>query len=158
MGAIYNPGSATGCAHYSYTADQMREYARAALAQPVPDDVVPDEVPKAKLRGVPVQPVPDAVPVATLVDAREIEPSPSNPRLIAHEGHAVNHALLTSAGAHPQPAPLTDEQVFNDEDFMTANGLYWGLPLTDIMQIVRCTERAHGIVPAPTTDTKEQQR
>lgn len=34
MGAIYHPGSATGCAHYSYTADQMLAYARAALTQP----------------------------------------------------------------------------------------------------------------------------
>ena len=59
------------------------------------------------------------------------------------------------APAEPQPAaqqeqagerkPLTDEQVFASEDFMSANGLYWGLPMTTLIQIVRCTERAHGI-------------
>lgn len=41
--------------------------------------------------------------------------------------------------------PLTEEQVFSSEDFMTANGLYWNLSMTTIMHIVRCTERAHGI-------------
>lgn len=44
-----------------------------------------------------------------------------------------------------QRAGLTDEQVFASEDFMSANGLYWGLPMTTLIQIVRCTERAHGI-------------
>lgn len=45
----------------------------------------------------------------------------------------------------PAAEPLTDEQVFASEDFMTANGLYWGLPMTTLIQIVRCTERALGI-------------
>lgn len=58
-------------------------------------------------------------------------------------------AWLSGAAPQPQRAPLSDEQVFASEDFMTANGLYWGLPMETLMQIVRVTERAHKIGMAP---------
>ena len=48
-------------------------------------------------------------------------------------------AELAKPDAAPRQAPakpLTDEQVFTSEDFMTANGLYLGLPMTTLIQIV----------------------
>ena len=61
--------------------------------------------------------------------------------------------LPAAPGATQAPAqsrePLTDAQVFASQDFMSANGLYWGLPMATSMQIVRCTERPHGIGSQP---------
>ena len=58
------------------------------------------------------------------------------------------------AAPAPAPQPLTGDQVFASEDFMAANGLYWGLSLDTLMQIIRVTERAHGITGGATGGSK----
>ena len=85
-------------------------------------------------------------------------------------GDGPEHVQRFHAAAHPQPAPLTDAQIKaaltvavqsgavswlgfeKDED-----GRYTVPSLSpQHYQIARAIEAAHGIVPAPTTDTKEQ--
>ena len=43
-----------------------------------------------------------------------------------------------------QRVPLSDEQVFADDGIMAANARI-GLPLSEIMEITRAVEQAHGI-------------
>ena len=49
--------------------------------------------------------------------------------------------------AQPAPArvPLTDEQVFDSQEFMHLNGSLLQLAMPQLMLLVRCIERAHGI-------------
>jgi hypothetical protein len=133
-----------------YTAAQMHEYALAALAQPVPD----------------------AEPVAWRVNldglwchARDRDGLLS--ALSVKLGRQVfkEQAEPLYAAAHPQPAPLTEEQI--DTAIKAAIGcgaLSWvgfgpdecGRMREPIVsashyQLARAIERAHGIVPAPTT-------
>jgi len=49
--------------------------------------------------------------------------------------------LLQKYAAPAQRQPLTAEAVFASKDFMSMNGLYWGLGIETLMQIVRVTER-----------------
>jgi len=73
-----------------------------------------------------------------------------------NEGYKHGQWQAKHCAAHPQPAPLTDEQI----DQITAE--QWGPLLGSMKQAYRAYARAiechHGIVPAPTTDTKGQQR
>jgi len=46
--------------------------------------------------------------------------------------------------APPARKPLTDEQVFADDGIMAVNARI-GLPLSEIMEITRAIEQAHGI-------------
>ena len=46
--------------------------------------------------------------------------------------------------APPAREPLSDEQVFADDGIMAANARI-GLPLSEIMEITRAVEQAHGI-------------
>jgi hypothetical protein len=64
-------------------------------------------------------------------------------------GDGPEHVQRFHAAAHPQPAPLTDAQIW--EIGNTTLGQQGGWNVT----FARAIEAAHGIVPAPTTD-KEQ--
>ncbi len=62
---------------------------------------------------------------------------------------AENERALVAPGqrwrpAIHMPAPLTDEQVRADETFMALNASL-GMSMVQIMALVRCVERAHGI-------------
>ena len=54
-----------------------------------------------------------------------------------HLADVIDRALAAPA----QRQPLTAEAVFASKDFMSMNGLYWGLGIETLMQIVRVTER-----------------
>ena len=120
-----------------FTEVQMRAYALAALAQPVPDAPEPAgwfEGPHGAFRANPAY-------------------------RIAWPPQSVKwHIPVYIAAAHPQPAPqpLTEEQVWRSDAIMEVNA-HAGLAMRWLMELVRAIEAAHGIVPAPTTD-KEQQR
>jgi hypothetical protein len=59
----------------------------------------------------------------------------------------------TEALANPAAAPelvgLTDEQVWRNDDIMSRNAV-GGLPMPDLMRLVRAVEAAHGILPTGT--------
>jgi len=57
---------------------------------------------------------------------------------------ALNPANQWAFDRLAQRVPLSEEQVFADDGIMAANARI-GIPLSEIMEIVRATESAHGI-------------
>jgi hypothetical protein len=102
------------------------------------------------------QPVPDAVPVAWRVnlDGLWIHARDRDNLLSALN---VEQAEPLYAAAHPQPAPLTEAEM--SELAAAAETPAWGDWYSDedaLLRYTRAVEARRGIVPAPTTDTKEQ--
>ena len=56
------------------------------------------------------------------------------------------------AASAPTVQPLTEQQVWKDDEIMSRNAV-GGLPMHDLMRLVRAIERAHGITAAPTKET-----
>lgn len=133
-----------------FTADQMRAYALQAIA--------------ARADAQPVAPI-TAREVAAQVFAlcEHIEGKPDSSadsfgleRFTAGERFAaktIRHGIGTwltdeenTRAAAPAPRqPLSEEQVFASQDLMHLNGMMLRLSMTNLMQVVRAIERAHGI-------------
>lgn len=141
-----------------FTADQMRAYARAALAATppspaqaagwrdiesappgwkwalVPTDLTPEEAEKARERLMSVERGRKVGDLSREIRRRQMR----------------QEASLPAAPGHPpsERQGLTDEQVFASDELMHLNGSLLQLAMPQLMLLVRAIERAHGIVPA----------
>ena len=63
--------------------------------------------------------------------------------------HDMKVALRAALAAQPAPAavPLTDEQVWNNDELMSRNAEI-GVAMPVLMRLIRAVERAHGIAAA----------
>ena len=117
-----------------YTADQMREYARAALAQPAASGEPPQIRADFEQRMIGVGASPAAL--RRLKSGEYLSPSIQS----AWEAEKQKYAT-----AQPAPAPLTDEQINQITAEQWGAGL--GAPYAAYRAYARAIEAAHGIAP-----------
>lgn len=160
MGAIYHPGSATGCAHYSYTADQMRAYARQAQAQPAASGEPvawaveafmgrewsmqwPPRMGRDAAEADLLQYRPGSVlRIRPLVFGDNAQPAPAPAP--GYCKHCKQYTIDEPLPAEPAPAlvPLTSDQVWQAVGTALDDSM---VKLRDVLPLARAIERAHNI-------------
>jgi hypothetical protein len=122
----------------AYTADQMRAYARAALAQHAERHGEAAGVVGTQKGGVHW-----TITTETGKALHAVSEDALTPMLFKVLPLGT---LLYAAPPPREPVqPLSEEQVFNNNEFMHLNGSLLQLAMPQLMLLVRAIERAHGI-------------